>query len=165
MQNKMMIRVVAALSIMAIFMSSQAGAQTYPVTTGTLELSDGTTSALDAGGDLSISGGGFKPGITVTVTIESDPVTLGTAQTDSSGSFTFTGNIPANFANGSHTLKATGQDSNGTRVLSQAVSVSGGSNGNLPITGGNSLVTGILAASLCGVGALLVGVSRRSRLT
>ncbi len=164
--RSLMSRLAALLAVIVVLMASQAGAQTYPVTTGDLSVGDSSPEAsnLTAGSQISVSGNGFSPGVTITITIESDPVTLGTTQSDENGAFTFTGTIPADFTNGAHTVKASGQNNDGTLVLNRGVTVSGGAPAELAFTGSNSMIALILAVSLAGAGALLVAISRRSRL-
>ncbi len=166
MNRSLLSRLVAVLALLVVFMASQAGAQTYPVTSGDLQLGDSSpaSSNLIAGASITLAGSGYKPGATITITIESDPVTLGTAIADATGAFTFSGAIPADFSNGSHTIKAAGQSNDGTLVLTQPVDITGGTPEELAFTGTSSMVAVILALSLTGAGGVLIAISRRSRL-
>jgi LPXTG-motif cell wall-anchored protein len=56
------------------------------------------------GSEVTVSGTGFQSGATVRLTLHSDPVTLGTAQTDATGAFSAAVTIPADVAAGSHTV-------------------------------------------------------------
>lgn len=98
----------------------------YPVIKGSLGVSDGSkpTTASAPGGSLVLSGGGFAPGATVTISIESIPRMLGAVAADGSGSFVTTVVIPVDMSVGTHTLKASGPAATtGSVVLSKTVDV------------------------------------------
>jgi len=82
----------------------------------TIELSPST---VQAGKSISVTGRGYQPGETVTFTLFSDPIALGSATADASGSFTYTATIPVTVAPGTHTLRVAGVLSGGLaeRVL------------------------------------------------
>jgi len=113
----------------ASFTVPAGGAGTYPV-----EASDGTyaysvnfvivagtslsQTTGNIGSQITISGTGFIPNATVTITYTSEPVVLATTTTDSSGAFSVTVTIPPS-TGGQHTITAT----DGTTVITSTFSV------------------------------------------
>lgn len=75
----------------------------------------------DVGGSVSVSGGGFTPGEVVDVWLFSTPVLLGSVTVDADGSFAGRLALPADVAEGEHTLQL-----NGTRADGELVSVAAG---------------------------------------
>ncbi|MDX2377500.1 HtaA domain-containing protein [Microbacterium sp. LRZ72] len=71
--------------------------------TPAIALSEGT---LRAGDDLTVAGTGFTPGDRATITVNSDPITLGSAAVATDGTFSVSGTIPASFPAGTHTVVA-----------------------------------------------------------
>jgi hypothetical protein len=77
-----------------------------------------------SGGTVTITGSGFAPGSTVVLTVFSTPVSLGTAVASPSGTINATVTLPPGTNAGSHTLLASGLDSQGEPVhLAKAVTV------------------------------------------
>jgi hypothetical protein len=70
----------------------------------------GSASQASPGGTLTLNGTGFKPNDTLTITLHSDPVTLGTVTADPSGAFSTVVTIPADTAPGAHTIVVSGTD-------------------------------------------------------
>ncbi len=144
-------------------------ADNYPVTTGSLTSSVGgsTATALSAGSSVHISGGGFAPGATVTITLHSTPVTLGTVTASGAGTISADVVLPAGTVNGSHTLQADGAaPGGGTNTLTEQVTVSGGvtaDRGGLAFTGADVGVIGAIGggAIVAGIGTIMV--TRRAR--
>ena len=64
-------------------------------------------SSVEAGKTVTVKGTGFAPESTVTITLHSEPVEVGTATTDASGDFTATVTVPATTEAGDHTVVAT----------------------------------------------------------
>lgn len=135
-------------------------AQDYPLNLGDLVV-DGITSdgsagdlVVTGGEEITMSGGGFAPGAVIVLTIESDPVKVGETEADGRGDFRTTVTIPADLADGRHTLKATGDSPDGgTLVLAAQVRLSVASD-----TGDELATTGTGAAVLLSLaGLLLVG--------
>lgn len=62
--------------------------------------------SVQQGGTLDVRGTGFPAGELVTVTVNSDPITLGSGLVNGSGSFMVSGMIPLTFAAGIHTVIA-----------------------------------------------------------
>ena len=158
--------VVTTLST-AVFGGSVAEAGSfradYPVEQGDLVVPGDDTSSsptVQAGSAVTLRGGGFAPGATVTMTIESTPQTLGTTVAGATGAFSATVTIPADISAGQHTLKASGATSTGAvLILSQPVTVTTRPSSELPATG-SSIAPVLLIASaalVVGCGSLLAG--------
>lgn len=125
---------------------------------------------LKPGGSLTAEGGGFYPGESVELVLNSTPVTIGTATANADGGFSATADIPADVPAGAHTLVATGATSG--HSFSAAVELAAIPGGD-PGTGGPSElaetgagVTGLVIAGgalvILGVGILLLR-RRRAR--
>lgn len=148
------------------FIGGAASAQQYPVQESTLQTNK---TEVRPGEPITVSGEGFAPNTTVTITFD-DAVVLGTTQTRPDGTFSTTVTIPANASPGTHTITATGTAANGgTRRLTTTVRVLGTAaaapGGTLPRTGTG--ITAPLAASaglLIAAGVVAVTATRRRRL-
>jgi hypothetical protein len=123
----------------------------------------GPISSLTAGQKVTLTGSGYAPNSTVTLVVYSSPVTLGTVVADANGNFSVEVTVPANLANGTHYLVATGVDAQGnTRNLVITVTVSGGV-ATLATTGFDAVPVAVGGALVLLVGGgLLVGARRRS---
>ena len=102
------------------------------------------------GGNVNVSGTGFKANSKVKVYLLSTPILLGTVTTDADGAFNETLPIPSDIETGHHTLQANGYTTSGTvRSVSLGVVVPD----VLPITGSsNTLLQVLLAGTLIGIG-------------
>lgn len=78
-----------------------------------------SSGSVAQGGALEVRGAGFPSDLPATVTVNSDPITLGTAVVGENGSFTVSGAVPADFPVGAHTVVATAGDV----TVSQALTV------------------------------------------
>ncbi len=112
---------------------------TVPVTTtstSTTSTSTTTTTAAPApivtvspttvfpGDTVAVNAAGFQPGSSVAITLESDPISLGSYVADSAGRIATNITIPADFPAGAHTLKLTGTSIAGSvLVLSTGITV------------------------------------------
>jgi hypothetical protein len=76
---------------------------------------------VEAGSVISISVRAFQPNETVTVTLHSDPVHLGSFVVDSAGAGSTAVTIPASVAVGPHTISVTGNESG--RTASAGISI------------------------------------------
>jgi len=83
-----------------------ASASFVAMTDATISQTTTEASPGYAGMELTITGTGFKPNATVTITYTSEPVVLKTVPTDVSGAFSSTVTIPASVS-GSHTITVT----------------------------------------------------------
>jgi hypothetical protein len=84
-----------------------------------------TPDTVDPGGSITVNGGGFTPGASVTVTLCSDPVQVGIAAADGSGNVVFVVVIPSDTSVGSHTIAITGPGPSGTHAAVAAFTVTG----------------------------------------
>jgi hypothetical protein len=76
------------------------------------------------GAEVEVSGSGFVPGATITITLHSASVVVGTAIADAQGRFSTTVLVPADVPPGPHHLEATGAaPAGGQAVLVAQVSV------------------------------------------
>jgi len=129
-------------------------------------------------GTITVNAGYFEPGSTVTVTLQSDPVVLGTVAASGTGTINATFNLPVGVTAGAHTVIASGPrlDTGVVDSVSAAITVtipsacispstltpttqSGG--GSLPVTGSDNGVFVAVGAGLLVAGGLLVMASRK----
>lgn len=73
-----------------------------------------------AGAAVDVAGSGLLPNSPVRIELHSEPILLGTATTDSSGSFSTTVFFPATVTTGSHSVIATGTSSDGSQLTDSA---------------------------------------------
>ncbi len=162
-------RLFAAAAMAILFMAAPAAAQQYPPAVNSLTVSDLTPTP---GQTISIEGRTFSEGATVTVTMTSDPVVIGSAAADASGVISLDATIPTNTALGQHTITAAGQAPDGSE-LSVSVSITvvaadgteaDPAGGALPRTGDDSSIplakVGVVLAAIGGV-ATAVAAKRR----
>jgi LPXTG-motif cell wall-anchored protein len=142
---------IALAALLLLALPAAAQAQNYTTRTGNLGVSDPT---VTPGQTITVTGSGYASNASVTITMESQPVTLKTTTANASGQLNTQVTIPTNATPGNHTLRATGRSSDGgTLVLSASLVVSsGGQTGALPRTGPTS------AAGLTAIGFLLAAV-------
>lgn len=69
--------------------------------------------SVAVGGEVTISGEGFKPGTTATFTLHSEPVVLGTAVVAADGTVELTATVPADTTAGAHSIIITGTSASG----------------------------------------------------
>jgi len=148
-----------------------SGSTSYPAGSCTLVLS---SQNVAPGGDITVSGSGFKPGSTVEVTL-SDGTVLGTALVGADGSFSGVFKIPAN-KSGQFRVLASGVDPNNDPfVLSSALTAAPGGTpapggranppgGRLARTGINPLATTGAGLALAAAGLGLTLAARRRKL-
>lgn len=140
----------ALAALLLVALPTVAQAQNYTTRTGNLGVSDPTPAA---GQTITVNGSGYAGNASVTITMESQPVTLKTTTANAAGQLNTQITIPSNTTPGQHTLRATGRSSDGgTLVLSASIVVSSaGSTGQaaLPRTGPTS------AVGMAGIGLLL----------
>ena len=167
-------RVLACAALAVVLLAAPAAAQQYPPAVNSLTISDTTPTP---GQTITIEGRTFAAGSTVTVTMESDPVTLGTAVADDQGVFTLQATIPIDTALGQHTITAAGQAPDGSAlVLSATITVvqadgeggagdaGGDSSGALPRTGDDtSRPLAKLGLGLLVLGGLVTAVAAKRR--
>jgi hypothetical protein len=125
------------------------------------------------GGTVIFTGGGFAPNSTVTVTLHSDPIVLGTTTANAQGNFTFEAVIPDGLDPGEHRLEASGVDPAGNPlVVVQTINVVSPevlgatqteTSGALPYTGSDVVRYAGLGLGLIVIGGAAVWGTRRSR--
>ena len=152
--------VVATLVLLVAWGAAPAAAVQYPPSGNGLTVNK---TNLAPGEALTLTGSGYTAGATITITIESTPLVLGTTVADGTGAFTTTVSIPTTFAAGRHTVKATGEGAGGsTIVLSAAVTVASSGSGH-PFTGANVGPPVLVGVGLILVGMVLIVTVRRRR--
>jgi LPXTG-motif cell wall-anchored protein len=163
----MMIRrllIVGAVVLTALAFAAPANAQYNGVGGLTLTNGNGTSGAsCNPGGPLTASASGFAPGSEVTFTFNSDPVVLGTATAGDDGVASVQSTWPANAADGTHEVVATGTDGDGAFEVraSTVCGVSSTSGGALPRTGSDSAPLLQIAIALVAAGGILVLAARK----
>ncbi|MGH9085537.1 MAG: LPXTG cell wall anchor domain-containing protein [Acidimicrobiales bacterium] len=139
--------------------ATAAGAQQYPPAGNTVTADDTTVAP---GEPITLSAQKFQG--SVTFTLFSAPVVLGTATANSAGVATITATIPSNTTPGTHRVEATGTGLDGqplTVVLT--ITVTGAAGSGLPTTGSGSTtpLTQLAVAALAGGGLLVLLANRR----
>ncbi|MET0728661.1 MAG: LPXTG cell wall anchor domain-containing protein [Acidimicrobiales bacterium] len=120
------------------------------------------------GGPITINVQTFRN--SVTFTMFSAPVVLGTATANAEGVATLTATIPSGTATGTHTIEATGMGADGQPLMVSTkieVMAAGGTGAaNLPTTGSSSTtpMTQVAVAAIAG-GGLLVLLANKRRTT
>lgn len=115
---------------------------------------------------VTISGSGFAPAVTLTMTFFSHPRSLGTTQSDSAGAFRASVRIPTDAEAGRHVITVVGpRAQGGTHTVQISLSVSAGA---LPETGSSTLRDIAVAFAILTLGELFIGAEllarRRKRL-
>lgn len=123
--NRRLPRGLAALAFVAAMLAVAPAFAQYPLTSGALELGGGDASERVARGErVEMSGGGFEPGATVEIWLNSDPIHLATIRASATGVIDASVKIPASAPLGRHTLEARGASaSGGTLVLETPIVV------------------------------------------
>lgn len=119
--------------------------------------------SLPAGGKLTITGKGFKPGSSASFTLHSTPVNLGTATVDAAGVATLSVTLPADVAVGKHSIVIDGVGVDGqARQLTAALSITAAATApattqaSAPAAGAALSETGSTNAPLLAAGGLLL---------
>ena len=143
-------------------------------------------STVEAGKTVTVKGTGFAPESSVTLTLHSEPVEVGTATADENGAFSAEVTVPATTEAGEHTLVAasaspsitasapltvTPAPAAPTQEPSAAPSPSAsappapdqGGTGGLARTGSDAVLAGVVAALAAGAGTAFVRRSRRAK--
>lgn len=156
---------VAAVLGLVILAPGAAHAQSAPYAPAGAPVLSASSPA--PGAPLTVSGDGFRVGSQVRVVMFSEPVVLGTDTADAAGQVSADVKIPASFAAGSqHRIELQGVAPTGEfRILSQNVTLAGGSRGTLPLTGAAVVPVLVAGALLLAVGTALVVSGRRNCAT
>jgi hypothetical protein len=131
-----------------------------------------STSSAPVGGTVTVSGGGFASGEKVTVSVASDPVTVGQPVANGSGVVSQSFTLPSSVGAGSHTVTLLGQTSGVT--ISAPLTVTAAQVANTTTTtaprtqivrtGSGTDGQAQVALGLVGAGAALVLAARRRRI-
>jgi hypothetical protein len=162
-------RMVVAAAVTLGLLAAPAAAQQYPPAQNSLTVSDTTPTP---GQTIDITAQTFVSGSTVTLTLDSGPVVLGTPTSDPSGVARQSATIPASTPLGAHTIVAQGTASDDTPLtLTVSINVvaadgSGGSgtSGGLPRTGDDtSLPLARIGLALAAAGGVITAVAAKRR--
>lgn len=105
-------RMTVCLAVIALVaMTAAPAAAQYPPEGPTAGVGSTTVSL---GGQVTVTGSGWRAGSQVTITLLSNPRTLGTAQVDQDGTFSTTVTVPSDVPPGRHTLRLSGTGADGT---------------------------------------------------
>lgn len=129
----------------------------YPPGECNLRLSRGSAAR---GESVTATGGGYRPASRVEVTLNSEPMPLGSATTDAAGAFELRFTVPASATLGRHTVTASGVDGAGAaRVLSATLEVTAAGGAPAGSRDGSTLPrTGLATAAMAGLGTALVAL-------
>lgn len=151
-----------AFSLLVGLVATSASAKRYPPKKPTCEVSD---TSISPGDQITVSGKHWQAGSTVTITLQPEGITLGTATVGTNHKFSVVVTIPENISPGPHTIVCSG-----TNVRGNAVSIVSGIQILAIVSGGGAAFTGttlnlplwmVLIAALFAVGVVLVLLSRR----
>jgi hexosaminidase len=177
----MLKRVFAVMALTVLGMAAPAFAQQYPPSVNFLTISDATPSP---GETVTLTGQTFLAGSTVTLTLHSEPVVLGSATADAAGKMALQATIPSDTPLGAHTITADGTAPDGSPLsLSVSLTVvpaaanggtganngngnggSSGNSGNLPRTGSEwTLLLAKLGIGLAAAGGVVTAVAAKRR--
>jgi hypothetical protein len=161
-------RMVVAAAVALGLLAAPAAAQQYPPAQNSLTVSDTTPTP---GQTIDITARTFVAGSTVTVTLNSEPVLLGSPTSDPSGVARLSATIPASTPLGAHTIVAQGTASDGTPLtLTASINVvaaggsGSGTGGGLPRTGDDtSLPLARIGLALAAAGGVITAVAAKRR--
>jgi hypothetical protein len=122
-----------------------------------------STNATSLGGDLTVSGAGFKPATSVSVQLHSSTVTLGSLTSNTVGAVDGTVSIPNSVPTGTHELDLMGINPDGTaRELTATVQIKSGTSASSGLSGWFWAGISVLALALLGI-AIVAMRGRRGR--
>jgi hypothetical protein len=166
----MLKRMVVAATVALGLLAAPAAAQQYPPAQNSLTVSDTTPTP---GQTVDITVQTCLPGSSVTVTLDSDQVVLGTAVADAAGVARLSATIPANTSLGAHTIIAqcTGADGAPLKLTASITVVAAGGSapgsgaaGALPRTGDDSsLPLARIGLALAAVGGVITAIAAKRR--
>jgi titin len=133
-----------------------------PATSLTLTTDQGNTGRVEPGQQMVVSGTGFAPYSTVTITVYSEPLVLTTVTTDGNGSFSVPVTVPTGLDAGRHSFVALGVDPDGEAhslrldlTVPAAAPAPADDEDSLPVTGAGLIVLMVTGLSLIVGGAAL----------
>ena len=152
------------IALLVGLVAAPASAQQYPPKKPTCQVSD---TSISPGDQVTISGKHWKPGSTVTFTLQPEGINLGSTTVGVNGKFSAVVTIPDSVQPGPHTIVCSGIDRKGDPfVLAITVQILG------VVGGGGAAFTGtvlnvplwmVLIAALLAAGVVAVAMSRRRR--
>ncbi len=157
--------VVSAAVAMTLVLLGPAAAQYPPLPEEGVDVAVSDATLLP-GEPFTVTGDGWLPGSTVTFTLFSEPVVLGSAAVEDDTTFSARLEIPENTAPGTHTLEISGTNDDGQpRVAELTLEVLGtaANASHLASTGANPTAGLGLAAALLVAGGITLSVARRRR--
>ena len=123
--------------------------------------------SIDPGDQVTVSGKHWKPGSTVTFTLQPEGINLGSATVGQNGKFSAVVTIPDSVEPGAHTIVCSGIDRKGDPFvlasLSQILGVVGGGGAAFTGTILNVPLWMLLIAALFAAGVVAVAIGRRRR--
>ena len=154
------------IALLVGLVAAPASAQQYPPNRPTCGVSDTT---ISPGDQVTVSGNDWQPGSTVTLTLQPEGISLGSASVGQNGTFSAVVTIPDSVQPGTHRIVCSGIDRRGDPViLATTVQILGGVVGG----GGGAAFTGtvlnvplwmVLIAALFAAGVVMVAIGRRRR--
>jgi hypothetical protein len=124
------------------------------------------TSSTTPGGSVDVTGSGFCLNCTITLTLHSNPVTLGTTTSDGNGSFSTSVSIPSGTEPGSHAIVATDPDGDSASTAILVSATTGptiAASSGLAFTGADIAALSAIGAVALAVGGMLILTGRRRR--
>lgn len=142
---------VAAALVICGLTGYPVASNVLPGATGTLELDGGgSPPAMPTGSTFEVVGGGFGPGVAVTISVYSEPRLLAEVVADATGSIATSVQLPSGLTPGTHTVSAVGNGPDGELWALQSEIVVSAAD-TLPFTG-------FSVVALTGAGILLMVV-------
>lgn len=172
------IRILLAAAVAALALTLGAAPASAQYVEGGPSEPDGayitlSSNTVEAGGSVTVEGGGYAGDAAIRVDLESDPVFLADLTADADGAFRGALTIPADTPLGAHEVVTTGEGADGdTLVLRAALTVvapgsmggggaGGGGGGAIARTGSDVLpLVGIAGAALLLGGAFIYGARK-----
>lgn len=152
------------IALLVGLVAAPASAQKYPPKKPTCQVSD---TSISPGDQVTVSGKHWKPGSTVTFTLQPKGINLGSTTVGVNGKFSAVVTIPDSVQPGPHTIVCSGIDRKGDPfVLAITVQILG------VVGGGGAAFTGtvlnvplwmVLIAALFAAGVVVVAIGRRRR--
>jgi LPXTG-motif cell wall-anchored protein len=127
---------------------------------GVTATDDGRPVHVAAGQSFTVTGGGLRPGSTVTITLHSTPKTVGRATVGANGRFSADVHLPPD-TTGQHQMVATGTAADGSPVRSSVPFVI---SETLPVTGTPAAPLATIGVITLLLGAIALISARRHKL-
>ena len=92
------------------------------ILTGSLGVAGQSALGISTGGSFTVSSGGFAPGASVSLSVHSTPIQLGSFTADANGNVTATATLPPDLPPGTHTFVLTGPTTSGDTLIADTSS-------------------------------------------